>query len=221
MPRNALPRILEICSRDHAYLCPRQVLGARLGLAGLQALGFDHPPEGKRILVIAETDGCFLDGLSAATGCTPGHRTLRIQDYGKTAAVFVDTEQGQAFRVAPLLDIRARAQAHRPQEPRRFQAQLEAYKVMPDQEMFSVTAVRLKTPYQSLVSRPKVRTDCACCGEEVINERTAVKDGAVICLSCAHGAFYSTAAAQVDHPAWKLSAPTPIRLRWRTSDHAR
>jgi formylmethanofuran dehydrogenase subunit E len=62
----------------------------RLELAGFTALGFDSPPDKKRLLVITETDGCFADGLSAATNCTVGHRTLRVEDYGKTAATFVD-----------------------------------------------------------------------------------------------------------------------------------
>lgn len=109
MSPKTLAEILEILVRDHPHLCPRQILGARMGQAGLGALGFDQPPSGKRLLVIIETDGCFLDGLSVATGCTPGHRTLRIVDHGKTAAVFVDTATSRAVRIAPQLDIRARA----------------------------------------------------------------------------------------------------------------
>ena len=101
--------LLEKSARSHSHLCPRQILGVRLGLCGMQALGFDSPPDKKRLLVIAETDGCFADGLSAATDCTVGHRTLRVEDYGKTAAAFVDIQTGRALRVAPALDIRARA----------------------------------------------------------------------------------------------------------------
>ena len=32
--------LLEISSRDHSHLCPRQILGVRIGLAGMKALGF-------------------------------------------------------------------------------------------------------------------------------------------------------------------------------------
>ena len=56
--------------------------------------------------MILESDGCFADGLEAATGCTVGHRTLRVEDYGKIAATFVDVSTGQAIRIAPRLDVR-------------------------------------------------------------------------------------------------------------------
>ena len=191
MSPKCLSEILDISARDHAHLCPRQILGARMGLAGLGALGFDLPPAGKRLLIIIETDGCFLDGLSAATDCTPGHRTLRIEDHGKTAAVFVDTASARAMRVTPLLNIRARACIHAPAEPRRYFAQMHAYRVMPVEEMFTFTHVRLHTSIEAILSRPGVRVCCASCGEEIMNERTVCRDGAEICLACAKGSYYS------------------------------
>ncbi len=100
-----LQALLERSSRNHDHLCPRQILGVRIGLAGLKSLGFSKPPVDKRLLVILETDGCFADGVIAATGCTVGHRTLRVEDYGKAAAVFVDTETSRAFRLAPALGL--------------------------------------------------------------------------------------------------------------------
>lgn len=106
---NDLQTILQLSSSRHSHLCPRQVLGARVGLAGAAALGLDLPRCDKRLLVFVETDGCFADGVEAATGCTVGHRTLRVVDYGKIAAVFVDVQAEQAVRVAPRLDVRQRA----------------------------------------------------------------------------------------------------------------
>ena len=121
--------LLEKSSRDHAHLCPRQILGVRLGLLGLKALGFEEPPGNKRLLIIIETDGCFADGVTAATDCTVGHRTLRVEDFGKTAAVFVDTKVDQAIRVTPVLDIREKACAYAPGELRHYYAQMQAYQV--------------------------------------------------------------------------------------------
>lgn len=194
MPKKSLSEILDISARDHAHLCPRQILGARMGQAGLGALGFDLPPTGKRLLIIIETDGCFLNGLSAATDCTPGHRTLRIEDHGKTAAVFVDTATARAVRVAPLLDIRARAGIHAPAERRRYFAQMHAYRVMPAEEMFTFTPVRVNCSIEAILSRPGVRVCCASCGEEVMNERTIRLDGAEVCFACAHGRYYTVVA---------------------------
>ncbi|WP_345324416.1 FmdE family protein [Candidatus Villigracilis proximus] len=109
---------------------------------------------------MTETDGCFADGLTAATDCTVGHRTLRVEDYGKAAATFVDTQTGLTIRVAPALDIREQAYQFAPDEPRHYFAQMQAYQVMPDGVMFTVTEVQLKTPIEAIVSRPGMRVNC-------------------------------------------------------------
>jgi len=205
MTRWTLDELLDLSCRDHSHLCPRQILGVRMGLAGLEALGLDRPPEDKRLLVITETDGCFVDGLSAATGCAVGHRTLRVEDYGKAAATFVDTRAGSALRLAPALDLRQRSWAYAPGEPRRYFAQMHAYKVMPAAEMFSFMAVCLKSSIEQLVSRPKVRTICARCGEEIINEREIPRDGQNFCRGCAGEAYYKM------FPPGSIAGPGPAQ----------
>jgi formylmethanofuran dehydrogenase subunit E len=185
-----LDSLLQKSALHHSHLCPRQILGVRLGLLGMKTLGFDEPPAKKRLLVIVETDGCFADGVTAATDCTVGHRTLRVEDYGKTAAVFVDTQTGRAVRVAPALDIRQRAYACAPDEPRHYFAQMQAYQVMPDDEMFTVHEVTLDTPIEAIVSRPGVRVNCDLCGEEIMNEREVHQNGLNLCRACAGDSYY-------------------------------
>ena len=182
--------LLEKSSQDHSHLCPRQILGVRLGLAGMHALGFQAPPAQKRLLVITETDGCFADGLSASTNCTVGHRTLRVQDYGKTAAVFVDTFTEKTIRLAPLPDIREKALLFAPEEPRHYFAQMQAYKIMPAEEMFSFTPVILNRTVASIVSRPGLRVNCDVCGEEIMNEREINQNGLTLCRTCANDGYY-------------------------------
>ena len=182
--------LLELSSRDHSHLCPRQILGVRMGLAGMSALGFDSPPDKKRLLVITETDGCFVDGINAATKCAVGHRTLRVEDYGKVAATFVDTQTGLALRVAPALDIRQRSYAYAPDEPRHYFAQMQAYQVMPDNVMFTITEVQLRTPIEAIVSHPGIRVNCDVCGEEIMNEREAHHEGLTLCRACAGDSYY-------------------------------
>lgn len=182
--------LLEKSSRDHSHLCPRQILGVRMGLCGLKALDVAANQVSKRLLVITETDGCFADGLTAATDCTVGHRTLRVEDYGKAAATFVDTQSGLAIRVAPVLDIRERAYQYAPDEPRHYFAQMQAYQIMPDEEMFTVIEVHLAASIAEIVSRPGVRVNCDVCGEEIMNEREVHKDGQILCKACASSAYY-------------------------------
>ncbi len=185
-----LSHLLETSAARHSHLCPRQVLGARIGLAGAAVLRLDVPRGDKRLLITIETDGCFADGIEAATGCTIGHRTLRVEDYGKIAATFVDVKMGQAVRVAPRLDVRERAYACVPDEPRHYFAQLKAYQVMPDYELLSIQPVQLTTPIEAIVSRAGVRVNCDLCGEEIINEREVRRDRQVLCRSCAGQGYY-------------------------------
>ena len=185
-----IQHLLDISSRDHSHLCPRQIIGVRLGLAGMNALGFDAPPDKKQLLTIAETDGCFSDGLSAATNCTVGHRTLRVEDYGKVAAVFVDVKTSIAVRTAPVIDIRQRAYAYAPDEPRHYFAQMQAYQIMPAEEMFTINEVQLTTSIEAIVSRPGIRVNCDVCGEEIMNEREVKQNGLTLCRACAGTAYY-------------------------------
>jgi formylmethanofuran dehydrogenase subunit E len=199
-----LTEILAQSSRRHSHLCPRQVLGARIGLAGAAALALPGPRRDKRLLVILETDGCFADGIEAATGCAVGHRTLRVEDYGKIAATFVDVRTEQALRIIPRLDVRQRAAAYASGEARRYFAQLQGYQVMPDEELLTIQPVQLTRPAAEIVSRPGVRVDCAVCGEEIVNEREVLVDGRALCRACAYGGYYATA---VELPAIALPVP--------------
>ncbi|MGD8406928.1 MAG: FmdE family protein [Anaerolineales bacterium] len=183
--------LLDKSSAQHSHLCPRQILGVRLGLLGLKALGFDGPPAKKRLLVIVESDGCFADGVIAATDCTVGHRTLRVEDYGKTAATFVDTVTGMSVRIAPTLDVRKKASIYMPDEPRHYFAQMRAYQSMPDDVMFTVMPVELDVPAEAIISRPAIRVNCDQCGEEIINEREIRHDGLTLCRACAGSGYYS------------------------------
>jgi formylmethanofuran dehydrogenase subunit E len=185
--------LLEKSMQDHDHLCPRQILGVRIGLAGMKALGFDESPTKKQLLVISETDGCFVDGVIATTGCTVGHRTLRVEDYGKVAATFVDTKTGRALRVAPRFDIRERACAFVPQETRHYFAQMQAYQVMPDEEMLTIQEVVLNTPIGQIISRSGVRVNCDMCGEEIMNDREVNRDGLKFCRACAGDGYYQPA----------------------------
>lgn len=184
--------LLEKSARDHSHLCPRQILGVRIGLFGLKTLGLEANQNSKRLLVITETDGCFADGLSAATNCTVGHRTLRVEDYGKVAVAFIDTQTERVVRLAPVLDIRQKAYAYVPEESRHYFAQMKAYQIMPDEEMFTVSEVRLAISIKEIISRPGVRVTCGVCGEEIMNEREIKQNELILCRACAGASYYRT-----------------------------
>ena len=189
-----LSDLLDESASRHKHLCPRQVLGARLGLLGVQLLGVDLPNVDKRLLVIIETDGCFADGVSVATDCTIGARTLRVIDHGKIAATFVDTQTGRAVRIVPRHESRALAQQVVPQAQSRWHAQLEAYQIMPDDELFTVQPVELTLSLEKLLSKPGRKAICDACGEEIINEREVIQEGRTLCRACAGDSYWQDAA---------------------------
>jgi formylmethanofuran dehydrogenase subunit E len=189
----AMPTIDELLERSaalHRHLCPRQVLGIRMGLLAGELLGLELPQENKRLLTIVETDGCFSDGVAVATNCWVGRRTLRVEDYGKVAATFVDTQGDQAWRIAPHPDARTEAAIFAPEAKNRWQAMLLGYQRMPADRLLVAQRVQLLTPVGNIISRAGQRAQCARCGEEVINEREVVVDSETLCRACAQGGYY-------------------------------
>ncbi len=180
-------------------LCPRQVLGVRMGFYAGERLGLNLPQADKRLFTFVETDGCLIDGIMAATGCAVGHRTMRVMDYGKTAATFVDTLREHAIRIIPTRESRTRANIYAPNAPDRWHAQLEAYQVMPNAELLSAQEVTLNVSMSAIISRHGMRVVCEQCGEDIINEREVRRGSGILCHACAESAYYSMPRREVEH----------------------
>jgi len=192
LKNNGFENSLIRAAERHQHLCPRIVLGVRIGYAGVSALGLEAHRRDKRLLVIVEADGCFISGIEEVTGSAINHRTLRIMDYGKIAATFVDIHTNIAFRIFPQYDVREQAiQYAKNGETRKYFAQLTGYQAMPDCKLLCIQPVHLITPVKTLISLPKLRAICDICGEEVINQREFHKDNQILCLSCAKTGYYS------------------------------
>lgn len=192
-----LQSLLAESAARHQHLCPRQVLGARIGLCGLRALDlinydlclqFDN--SNKRLLTIVETDGCATDGLAIAVDCSVGRRTLRVLDFGKVAATLIDIISGRAVRVVPSPFARDLAPIYAPEASSRWHAYRSAYQLIPDEELLVVQEVALIMPLAQILSKPDARTHCDRCGEEIINEREVCRAGQTLCRPCAGEAYY-------------------------------
>jgi formylmethanofuran dehydrogenase subunit E len=173
-----------------------------MGLLAGKVCGLDVPNAGSDLLTLVETDGCAADGVSVATGCTVGNRRLRVLDFGKVAATFVDMRCDKAFRIAPRSDIRAAAQRLVPDAESRWHAQLKAYQVMPDTDLLSVQFVKLSISLEKLLSKPAYRVNCETCGEEIINERQITLEGKILCRACAGQSYYRLVAQGGDQFIW-------------------
>lgn len=174
----------------HQHLCPRQVLGVRMGLAAGRSLGLEVPQAEKRILTIVETDGCLIDGLAVATGCRVGRRTMRVLDFGKVAATFVDTQTCRTVRIVPSASTRKRAKDYAPEATSRWEGYLLGYQRMPEVELLEIQEVALTVSLEKILSKDGYRVNCDVCGEEIINEREVIQDGSTLCRACAGERYY-------------------------------
>jgi formylmethanofuran dehydrogenase subunit E len=188
---STLEELLVESGSRHRHVCPRQVLGIRMGLWAGEWLEVMVPQTNKRLLTIVETDGCFADGVAVATNCWVGRRTLRVEDYGKIAATFVDTQRHSAVRIAPHPDARQSAARYAPAARNRWEAMLLGYQRMPVEELLVAQRVQLRQPIEQILSHAGRRLNCARCGEEIINGREVTGDGLMLCRACAGTAYYA------------------------------
>lgn len=173
-----------------------------MGLLAGEVLGLDvpQPNNKKRLITIMETDGCAADGVAVATNCWVGRRTMRVEDYGKVAATFVDVKTGQAIRIVPRDTIRQAAREYAPEAKNKWQAMLLGYQRMPAGELLLVQPVSLRTSIDKIISRPRKKAICHACGEEIMNEREVVGEDFTLCRACAGQSYYSLQAAVTSSP---------------------
>lgn len=185
-----LQSLLEKSAAQHEHLCPRQVLGVRMGLLAGQMLAIAVPQVMKRMFVFVESDGCGMGGIATATGCFVRRRTMRVLDFGKLAATFVDQENGRSIRIYPHPQSRQRALEALPDEPDRWRRQLEAYQFLPDEALFVVEPVQLTVSMAQIISQPGLCVLCMDCGEEISNGREVERNGRILCRACAGESYY-------------------------------
>jgi len=195
-----LQDLLDQTAARHHHLCPRQVLGVRMGMLAGKVLSLDLPQTEKRLFAFVECDGCGNGGISVATGCWVDRRTLRVMDYGKLAATFVDTQSGRAIRICPRQESRLHAAHYGADDLDHWHKQLEAYQVLPDEELFSVIPVQLTVNLEKIISQPGLRVICDACGEEITNEREILQGGDPLCRACAGDSYYAPFAQEITAP---------------------
>src|ERR1700761_4382070 len=153
MELNELLREAEIA---HGHLCAGQILGVRMAMLALRRLGIEDPrsktsPDRKRLVTVVEIDRCATDAIGVVTGCRVGKRALKLRDWGKMAATFVDLsatlgdDRYKALRVVALEDSRARAKELYPELEKNAQ-QMRAYRELPDAELFGEEWVSVPLP---------------------------------------------------------------------------
>lgn len=184
--------LLEKSTAIHGHVCAGQVIGVRMAVLGLDAIGISEPRglDRKKFYVLVEIDRCATDAIQTVTGCSLGKRSLKWLDYGIMAATFVNLEDGRAVRITAREESRDLANNYCPEIKDKYQRQLEAYRIMGDKELFTVQPVRVNIPPEDMPGRPLQRVQCGACGDWVQDCREVKKDGKIMCRSCANGRYF-------------------------------
>ncbi|MBI5025210.1 MAG: TraR/DksA C4-type zinc finger protein [Nitrospirae bacterium] len=191
--------LLDESVKIHGHLCPGQVLGVKMSMLGLKNIGIEDPKgkDRKNLIVFVEMDRCATDAVQSVTGCSLGKRTMKFMDYGKMAATFVNLKTDKAVRVVAkeearekALQIMGQGSGVKGQEDK-YKAQLEAYKIMTDEELFDMMNVKVEIRPEDMPGRPSRRIRCDICGEYVQDVREIYRDGKVLCKPCADGGYYT------------------------------
>jgi formylmethanofuran dehydrogenase subunit E len=191
----SLEELLKKSAEAHGgHLCPGQVLGVRMAMKGCELIGIDDPEASsahrKKIIVYVEIDRCATDAISVVTGCKLGKRTMKFKDYGIMAATFVNLETGRAFRISAREEAKTLAAQYAPEIEDRCKRELEAYRIMLDEELFEAEEVAVNIPIYDLPGRPRKKVQCHSCGEWVRDDRERKQNGTVLCQICADGAYF-------------------------------
>jgi formylmethanofuran dehydrogenase subunit E len=180
--------LLEESVAFHGHLCPGGVLGIRMVTAGCRALEIEEPKRmGKGLVIFVEIDRCATDAIQALTGVSLGKRTLKFFDYGKMAATFIRVDTGTAVRVVAREEARDLARLYVPAEEDRRAAMLQAYRVMPEDELLATEEVWVEPRW---LDRRRVRVPCARCGEGINYGREIRSHDINLCRPCAGKTYF-------------------------------
>lgn len=186
--------LLEQSAKAHGHLCPGQVVGVRMAMLGCRLLGLDQPTSReqiKKFLVYVEMDRCTADAVAHVTGVKLGRRSLKFMDYGIMAATFVHLETSRAYRILSTEESRALSDIYAPEENRKSQQQLIAYKKMPDSVLFKVQEVQVNVNELDLPGPTRKKTVCSRCGQVVRDGREIILDQKPVCKPCSDESYFS------------------------------
>ena len=174
---------LEKAKALHGDICAGIVLGTRLTLAGMKALGMDPMKRNRDLIVFVEIDRCMTDAVQAVTGISLGHRTLKYVNYGKFAATFYDMESKRAVRFTKKQSANCQGDDYG-----------EYLKTAPEEELVNIEEVKLSLDDNDLPGSPKNTKECSRCGELIFDGRAIKKNGKLLCKACADGSYYAHSA---------------------------
>ena len=163
----------------------------RMAILGLREIGITDPiAERKRIVTYVEIDRCLTDAVALVANCRLGKRALKVRDWGKVAATFVDLQTGRAIRIASNESSKQAAREMFPDMPKDA-GQQKAYAQLPDEILFDKKWVKVEVKPEDLPGFKGPRVVCDQCGEGINFKREVLQNGRTLCRSCSGESYYA------------------------------
>jgi formylmethanofuran dehydrogenase subunit E len=131
-------------------------------------------------MIYCEIDRCLTDALLCVTGVSPGKRRLKIREYGKMAASFVDIKTGKGVRIV----VSGRQTMPEDADPAEF------WDRYTDEEIFIFQPVVVEIPLGDRPGKSLRSVYCDSCGEKVMDAKDILVDDRILCRTCADGTAY-------------------------------
>lgn len=177
---------MQTCVDYHGHVCMGQVLGVRLAERGMGLIG---TTDRKKMIVFAENDRCIADALQIMTGTRLGRRSFKLRDYGKMAAVFLNTDTGEAWRVWVGGDLDAIAMGQKVTKENK-EEYLRVVLEAPTEQLLKEKKVKVELREDEMPGKPKRVVICVRCGEKVMDSKDVATKEGDLCESCFRGAYY-------------------------------
>jgi formylmethanofuran dehydrogenase subunit E len=173
--------LLDEAGKFHGDICAGIQIGTRMTMCGLRHIGIKDPKgaDRKNLMVFVEIDRCATDAIMALTGCRPGKRTMKVRDYGKMAATFINLESGKAVRVATTIERKGPDNHDLPDMTK-----------VGDEEIFSIKFVAVPLQPEDMPGKPVRLRECARCRESILDGREVEKNGETLCKPCSDQMYY-------------------------------
>ncbi len=183
MRKNNLSKAVEY----HGHLCIGQILGVHLTECGLKAIGTTDP---RKIIIYVEIDRCIADTIQILSGTRLGRRTMKLVNYGKMAATFINTETWEAYRVfvsGKINEIIGNTNIGHDAEKKEIEKLLE----ITSEEIISIQKVSVTIPIEEMPGKPLRTVFCTKCKEKVFDGKEIASIDGPICKSCSDKPYYS------------------------------
>ena len=160
----------------HGHSCPGLAMGWRMTKAALDHFSAERA-EDEEMVAIVENDACGVDAVQFLSGCTFGKGNLIFKDFGKMVYTFYHRTSGKAIRISRRSSFRAKILEMQISREERINLILTS----PEKDIVQIEGINIPEPKYSRIFETVL---CEICEESVVESKTRMLDGKIVCILC-------------------------------------